>query len=171
MESGAGGLCAVGTRGVAGTVLGGASVSNGARGTMNGKVVDGPVKVVIPKARGGSQFNIMPANTNLPANGGGIDWHTPPGPTFGIVTGGGTLTVNADDCVEHEYETGDAFVAPVNPHTARNYSPLPVTVRAAFFLPRTSPPAPPMPTIFVSEDAHAVLYANRGLAVGRSDEP
>src|SRR3546814_13090490 len=117
---------------------------------MDGKVVDGPVKVVIPKARGGSQFDVMAANINLPANGGGIDWHTHPGPTFGIVTGGGTLTVIDDACVEHEYETGDAFVAPVNPPTARNYSSLPVTVRAAFLLPRTSPPTPPLPTLSVS---------------------
>src|SRR3546814_8472667 len=81
--------------------------------------------------------------------------------------GGGTLTVIDDDCVEHEYETGDAFVAPVNPHTARNYSSLPVTVRAAFVLPRTSPPTPPMPTIFVSEDADDVLDEYCGL---RSEE-
>src|SRR3546814_7290191 len=66
MTIAAGGLIAVATPAVAGTVLGGASVSNGARGTMNGKVVDGPVKVVIPKARGGSQFDIMAANINLP---------------------------------------------------------------------------------------------------------
>src|SRR3546814_5808914 len=96
---------------------------------MNGKVVDGPVKVVIPKARGGSQFDIMAENINLPANGGGIDWHTHRGSTFGIVTGGGTLTVIEDDCAEPEYETGDAFVAHLNPHTPRNYSTLPVKVR------------------------------------------
>src|SRR3546814_9639141 len=119
MTIAAGGLIAVAAPAVAGTVLGGASVTNGARGTMDGKVVDGPVKVVIPKARGGSQFDVMAANINLPANGGGIDWHTHPGPTFGIVTVGGTLTVIDDACVEHEYETGDAFVTPVNPHTDR----------------------------------------------------
>src|SRR3546814_905720 len=148
MTIAAGGLIAVATPAVAGTVLGGASVTNGARGTMDGKVVDGPVKVVIPKARGDSQFDVMAANINLPANGGGIDWHTHPGPTFGIVTGGGTLTVIDDDCVEHDYETGDASVAPVNPHTEEHTSELPVTVRAAVFLPRTPPPAPPIPTHF-----------------------
>src|SRR3546814_13447851 len=89
MTIAAGGLIAVATPAVAGTVLGGASVSNGARGTMNGQVVDGPVKVVIPKARGGSQFDIMAANINLPAKGGGLVGPPPPAPTFGLVTGGG----------------------------------------------------------------------------------
>src|SRR3546814_15737639 len=76
MTVAAGGLIAVATPAVAGTVLGGASGTNGARGTMDGKVVDGPVKVVIPKAWGGSQFEVMAANLNLPAYGGGIAWHT-----------------------------------------------------------------------------------------------
>src|SRR3546814_5392266 len=118
MTIAAGGLIAVATPAVAGTVLGGASVSNGARGTMNGKVVDGPVKVVIPKARGGSQFDIMAAKIHLPANGGRIDWHTHPGPTFGTVTGGGTPTVMDDDCRAHAPETGDGFVAGVHTHPA-----------------------------------------------------
>src|SRR3546814_18023842 len=89
MTIAAGGLIAVATPAVAGTVLGGASVTNGARGPMDGKVVDGPVKVVLPKARGGSQFDVMAANLNLPATRGGIDWHTPPRPPFDIVTRGG----------------------------------------------------------------------------------
>src|SRR3546814_4189214 len=97
MTIAAGGLIAMAAPAVAGTVLGGASVTKGARSTMDGKVIDGPVTIIIPQARGGKQFDIMAANINLPANGGGIDWHTHPGPTFGIVTGGGTLTVRSEE--------------------------------------------------------------------------
>lgn len=158
----AGGLIAAATPATAGTVLGGATVTNGARGTMEGKVVDGPAKVIVPNAHNGKQFDIMAANINLPANVGGIDWHTHPGPTFGIVTGGGTLTIIDDDCVAHVYPTGDAFVPPENPHTARNFSDQPVTIRATFFMSRTSPPT--APTAFVSADADDVLDAYCGLA-------
>lgn len=135
-----------------GPLLGGATVTNGARGSMRGLVVDARAKIIIPNKRSRRQFDVMAANINLPANGGGIDWHTHPGPTFGIVTGGGTLTIIDDDCVEHVLETGDAFVAPRNPHTARNYSDMPVTVRATFFLPHTSPPTAPTIFVYPNED-------------------
>ncbi|MFC3717473.1 cupin domain-containing protein [Luteimonas soli] len=151
----AGSLAAVTTPAVAGTLLGGATVTNGARGAADGRVIDGPVTIIMPKTRRGRKFDVMAANINLPANGGGVDWHTHPGPTFGIVTGGGTLTIIDDDCVEHEYQTGQAFVAPKNPHTARNFSNAPVTVRATFFLPHTAPPTPP--TVFVPPDGDDVL--------------
>lgn len=157
----AGSLYAVAAPAAAGTVLGGATVTDGARGTMAGKTINGPVKVIMPNVEN-EQFDVMAANINLPANVGGIDWHTHPGPTFGIVTGGGTLTVIDDDCVAHEYATGEAFVPPENPHTARNFSDLPVTIRATFFMAHTSPLT--APTTFVSEQADDVLDAYCGLA-------
>src|SRR3546814_17017312 len=86
MTIAAGGLIAVATPAVAGTVLGGASVTNGARGTMDRKVVDGPVKVVIPKDRGGRQFDGLAANINLPAHRCRLGLHTTPGPPFGHLT-------------------------------------------------------------------------------------
>ena len=149
-----GGLLAVAGSASAGTVLNGATVTNGARGTMPGKVVDGPATVIIPGSRGnsGKQFDIMAANINLPPNGGGIDWHTHPGPTYGIVTGGGTVTIIDDECVARDYATGQSFVAPTNPHTARNYSGLPVTVRARFYLPHTAPLTPPTEFVTANED-------------------
>jgi len=156
-----GGRRAVAAPGSAGTVLGGATVTNGARGTMPGKVVDGPATVILPGA-GQGQFDIMAANINLPARGGGIDWHTHPGPTYGIVTGGGTLTISDDNCVAREYETGDSFVAPRNPHTARNYSADPVTVRASFYLPHTAPATPP--TEFVTQLEDDLLDGHCGLS-------
>lgn len=145
-----------------GPLLGGATVTNGARGSMKGVVIDARAKIIIPGKRGRRQFDIVAANINLPFNGSGVDWHTHPGPTFGIVTGGGTLTIIDDDCVEHIYETGQTFVAPRNPHTARNYSNMPVTVRATFFLPHTSPPTPP--TVFVYPEEDDTLDAYCGLA-------
>ncbi|RFP60847.1 cupin domain-containing protein [Luteimonas weifangensis] len=157
----AGSLYAAATAAVAGTVLGGATVTNGARGTVDGKVINGPVKIIMPDVEN-EQIDVMAANINLPANGGGIDWHTHPGPTFGIVTGGGTLTIIDDDCVAHEYATGEAFVPPENPHTARNYSNLPVTIRATFFMAHTSPPT--APTTFLSEYDDDVMDAYCRLA-------
>lgn len=158
-------LFAMATPAVAGTTLGGATVTNGARGVMDGSMVDGPAKVIMPSDQNGKQIDIMAANINLPINSdgtiSGIDWHTHPGPTFGIVTGGGTLTIIDDDCVAHVYQTGQSFVAPMNPHTARNFSDAPVTVRATFFLSHTAPPT--MPTEFVSPVDDDVLDAYCGL--------
>lgn len=157
----AGALSATPTPVVAGTLLGGATVTNGARGVMDGKVIDGPVKLIMPNVKNGEQVDVVAAHINLPAYGGGVDWHTHPGPTFGIVTGGGTLTIIDDDCVAHVYPTGQAFVAPINPHTARNFSNEPVVVRARFFLPHTYTPT--APTVFVSADADNVLDEYCGL--------
>lgn len=157
----AAGLIAVAAPVAAGTVLGGATVTNGARGVADGSVIDGPVKVVMPGGPRGRQFDAMAANINLPAGVGGIDWHIHPGPTFGIVTGG-TLTIIDDDCVGHVYAAGEAFVAPRNPHTARNFSDSQVTVRATFLLPHTSPAT--APTVFVSASEDDVLDAYCNLA-------
>lgn len=163
-------LIAASAPAAAGTILGGASVTNGARGVIDGQIKvhfnDGPVKLHL-KVRNREQADFMAANINLPAvtdDGivSGIDWHTHPGPTFGIVTGGGTLTIIDDDCVEHVYQSGQAFVAPENPHTARNYSNADVTVRATFVMRHTHPAT--MPTMFVSADADDVLDAYCGLA-------
>lgn len=155
---------------IAGKLLNGASVTNGARGTTNGEVLNGSTKVIVPQTIADKQFDVVAANINLPARIdlplgtdliSGIDWHTHPGPTFGIVTGGGTLTIIDDDCVAHHYATGDAFVPPVNPHTARNYSDKPVTVRATFFMTRSGSPTPP--TSFLSDADDDVLDVYCGL--------
>ncbi len=156
----AGSLFVVAAPAVAGTLLGGATVTNPARGTMDGSVIDGPVKLIMPRPRNGEQFDIVAAYVNIPP-GGGIDWHTHPGPTFGIVTGGGALTILNDECVAKVHETGDAFVEGTAIHTARNYSNAPVTVRVTFFLPHTSPPTPP--TVFLTPADDDVMDAYCGL--------
>src|SRR3546814_20309480 len=84
MTIAAGGLIAVATPAVAGTVIGGASVTNGARGTMDGKVGAGQVKVVTPKAKGGRQVEVMSAYNQLHSNGRRIQWSTHPGAQYGI---------------------------------------------------------------------------------------
>jgi quercetin dioxygenase-like cupin family protein len=111
-----------------------------------------------PVARGAldDTRNVVVAKITLQP-GGYVDWHTHPGLTLGVVTGGGTLTIVKDGCRHLTYPTGTAFTAPRDAHTARNFSEQTLTVVATFRI------KGPMPTIFVSPERDAQLDARCGL--------
>lgn len=72
-----------------------------------------------------------------------VRWHTHPGPTMGVVTGGAGAAVtlyHAGACSQHVYSVGDAFVPPVGIHSAWNESGTDLILRATFLLPVGSPP-------------------------------
>ena len=68
--------------------------------------VDGE-KTVIAKAKDASR-TVVARITVQP--GAQFPWHTHPGPVVANVTQGALTYVAADDCVEHEYPAGTAFV-------------------------------------------------------------
>ncbi|HET9605034.1 MAG TPA: hypothetical protein VFO96_12145 [Gemmatimonadales bacterium] len=70
-----------------------------------------------------------------------VDWHTHPGPTMVIVTGG-TLTMHhASDCNHTEtYPAGSVFFAPEGIHLASNDSGTDIILRGTFFLPEGAAP-------------------------------
>lgn len=70
-----------------------------------------------------------------------VDWHTHPGPTMVIVTGG-TLTMHhAGDCDHVEtYPAGSIFFAPEGIHLASNDSGTDIILRGTFFLPEGAAP-------------------------------
>src|SRR3546814_19955651 len=92
MTIAAGGLIAVATPAVPGTVHDGASGTKGAGGPMDGTAVEGSGKGGKPKAQGDNQFDVTAPNTNLPHNGRAISWHPHPGADFGPRPGGDTPT-------------------------------------------------------------------------------
>lgn len=72
-----------------------------------------------------------------------VRWHTHPGPTMGVVTGGEGAAVtlyHAGSCATHTYDVGDAFVPPEGAHSAWNESGTDLILRATFLLPVGSPP-------------------------------
>lgn len=80
-----------------------------------------------------------------------VDWHTHPGPTMVIVTGG-TLTMHhADDCDHVEtYGPGSVFFAPEGIHLASNDGPTDIILRGTFFLPPGAPPTVLEPAEFTA---------------------
>lgn len=80
-----------------------------------------------------------------------VRWHTHPGPTTGIVTGGAGAAVtlyHAGSCSQHVYAVGDAFVPPVGVHYAWNKSGTDLILRATFLLPVGAPPTVFQPAEF-----------------------
>ena len=72
-----------------------------------------------------------------------VRWHTHPGPTMGVVTGGAGAAMtlyHAGSCAQHVYAVGDAFVPPVGTHSAWNKSGTDLILRATFLLPVGAPP-------------------------------
>ena len=67
--------------------------------------------------------------------GAQFPWHTHPGPVVANVTQGALTYVAADDCVEHEYPAGTAFVdaGGDHVHSAINRTGGPTVVVATFF--------------------------------------
>jgi quercetin dioxygenase-like cupin family protein len=67
--------------------------------------------------------------------GAQFPWHTHPGPVVANVTQGALTYVGADDCVEHEYPAGTAFVdaGGDHVHSAVNRTNGPTVVVATFF--------------------------------------
>ena len=80
--------------------------------------------------------------------GAQFPWHTHPGPVVANVTQGELTYVAADDCVEHEYSAGTAFVdaGGDHVHSAINRTGGPTVVVATFFdAPETGPLTIPRP--------------------------
>ena len=80
--------------------------------------------------------------------GAQFPWHTHPGPVVANVTQGALTYVAADDCVEHEYAAGTAFVdaGGDHVHSAINRTGGPTVVVATFFdAPETGPLTIPRP--------------------------
>ena len=67
--------------------------------------------------------------------GAQFPWHTHPGPVVANVTQGALTYVAADDCVQHEYPAGTAFVdaGGDHVHSAVNRTGAPTVVVATFF--------------------------------------
>ena len=80
-----------------------------------------------------------------------VDWHTHPGPTMVIVSGG-TLTMHhADNCNHVEtYGPGSVFFAPEGIHLASNDGATDVILRATFFLPKGAAPTVLQPAEFTA---------------------
>lgn len=68
-----------------------------------------------------------------------VDWHTHPGPTMGIVSGGTLAIYHADNCQVDHYAPGDVFFAPEGIHLAANEGSTDIVVRVTFFLPADAP--------------------------------
>lgn len=80
-----------------------------------------------------------------------VRWHTHPGPTIVVVTGGagsGVTLYHAGSCEEHDYTPGEAFVAPDGIHAAWNESGSDVVLRATFLVPVGASPTAPQPVTF-----------------------
>ena len=80
--------------------------------------------------------------------GAQFPWHTHPGPVVANVTQGELTYVAADDCVEHEYPAGTAFVdaGGDHVHSAINRTGGPTVVVATFFdAPESGPLTIPRP--------------------------
>ena len=80
--------------------------------------------------------------------GAQFPWHTHPGPVVANVTQGALTYVAADDCVEHEYPAGTAFVdaGGNHVHSAINRTGGPTVVVATFFdAPESGPLTIPRP--------------------------
>jgi quercetin dioxygenase-like cupin family protein len=80
--------------------------------------------------------------------GAQFPWHTHPGPVVANVTQGALTYVGADDCVEHEYPAGTAFVdaGGGHVHSAINRTNGPTVVVATFFdAPESGPLTIPRP--------------------------
>ncbi len=90
--------------------------------------------------------------------GGYVDWHTHPGLTLGVVTGGGTMTIVTTGCNELTYPTGTAFTAPKAAHTARNFSSETFTAVVTFMVKGTAP------TVFVDPARDVQLDERCGFA-------
>lgn len=79
-----------------------------------------------------------------------VDWHTHPGPTMGIVTGGTLAIYHADNCQVDHYAPGDVFFAPEGIHLAANEGATDIVVRVTFFLPADAPPTVLEPAEFTA---------------------
>ena len=73
------------------------------------------VKVVDPSRTVTARFTIQP--------GAQFPWHSHAGPVVVNVVQGSLVYVGADDCVEHEYQTGTAFVDLGHGHVHSAYNP------------------------------------------------
>jgi quercetin dioxygenase-like cupin family protein len=106
--------------------------------------VDGE-KTVIARAKDASR-TVVARITVQP--GAEFGWHTHPGPVVVNVDEGELTYVAADDCVEHEYPAGTAFVdaGGDHVHSAINRSGGPTVVVATFFdAPESGPLTIPRP--------------------------
>lgn len=102
--------------------------------------LDVPLGIETP---GGRQTEVVAARIHLDP-GESIFWHAHPGPTIGVVSGDGTLSiVRADDCSSADYAAGDSFLAPETVHTARNDSDAALDVQATFVVPAGAKPTVP----------------------------
>ena len=72
-------------------------------------------------------------------------WHTHPGPVIVNVTQGELVYVDSEDCAEHSYKAGTAFVDPGHGHSHTAYNPggVPAVLVATFF----EAPAAPAPLL------------------------
>ena len=99
--------------------------------------VDGKERVVVnamnPSRTQIARFTVQP--------GAKFPWHTHPGPVIVNVTQGKLVYVDSDDCSEHAYAAGTAFIDPGHGHAHTAYNPTgaPTVLVATFF---EAPPAP-----------------------------
>ena len=106
-------------------------------------------------------LKVVSANVYIDGDGDGlvagkaaksfVDWHTHPGPTMVIVSGG-TLTMHhADNCDHVEsYPAGSVFMAPEGTHLAENKSGTDIILRGTFFLPEGAAPTVFAPAEFTA---------------------
>jgi quercetin dioxygenase-like cupin family protein len=75
--------------------------------------------------------------------GARFPWHTHPGPVIVNVTQGELVYVDSEDCTEHSYAAGTAFVDPGHGHAHTAYNPTGApTVLVATFFEAPAAPAP-----------------------------
>jgi len=110
--------------------------------------VDGKERVVV-NATDASRTQIVRFTVQPGAK---FPWHTHPGPVIVNVTQGELVYVDSEDCSEHSYAAGTAFVDPGHghAHTAYNPTAAPTVLVATFF----EAPAAPAP-LLIPTDAPA----------------
>ena len=107
--------------------------------------IDGKERVVVnamdPSRTQVVRFTVQPGAT--------FPWHTHPGPVIVNVTQGELVYVDSDDCAEHSYAAGTAFVDPGHGHAHTAYNPTgaPTVLVATFF----EAPAAPAPLLIPAD--------------------
>lgn len=133
-----------------------AGAAHASSGPVRGTRTEGVMIKTHPRRR----MDVVSADVRVDGDGDGlvdgmpaksyVDWHTHPGPTVVIVTGG-TLTMNhSSDCRKILYGPNSVFVPPEEIHLASNESGTDIVLRATFFLPEGAPP-----TMFMPEEYSA----------------
>ena len=114
--------------------------------------LDGQERIVVnatdPSRTQVVRFTVQP--------GARFPWHTHPGPVIVNVTQGELVYVDSEDCAEHSYTAGTAFVDPGHGHAHTAYNPTGApTVLVATFFEAPAAPAPLLLPANAPEDCDA----------------